>query len=79
MHKNQTLLHTLYVFFKIQIISETLGWSDLALYTIFEIGYIAADQVYFLSSIPKYRQIFPRARRTCRQSLIFKNQRILKN
>ena len=30
-----------------------LGWSDVALFAIFDFGHIAADQEYFLSSIPK--------------------------
>ena len=35
-----------------------LGWSDLALFVIFENGKIAADQVYFLYKIPKNMRIF---------------------
>ena len=40
----------------------TLGWSDLALFAIFAIGHIAAECragvfLFFMSSIPKNRQI----------------------
>ena len=32
-------------------------WSDLALFAMFKKGHIIADQVYFLSSIPKNLQV----------------------
>ena len=30
-----------------------VGWSDLALFAIFESGHIDVDQVYYFSSTPK--------------------------
>ena len=29
------------------VVMQIVGWSDLALFTVFEIGHIAADQAYF--------------------------------
>ena len=34
-----------------------IGWSDFNLFAILEIGNIAANQVYFKSSIPKNQQV----------------------
>ena len=44
----------------IKIGTSPLGWHDLALFAIFEIEHIAADLVYFMSSIPKNQEICSR-------------------
>ena len=44
----------------------TLGWSDLDLFSIFENGHYAADEVHtFMIPSPKNRRIWPRAYSAC--------------
>ena len=50
----------------------TVGWSDLALFAVFENGRIAADQVYFVYSIEKIGK-FDRVQHTPHKALIFTN------
>ena len=39
---------------------STLGWSDAALFTIFENGHNAIDQIYmFMSTIPEIKKAKP--------------------
>ena len=40
---------------------RVLGWSDLGLFSMFEIGHSAADQVYVYEFNTKNRQIWQRA------------------
>ena len=42
--------------------SSLIGWSDQAIFAIFENGHYAADQDIFMSPIPIDRQIWERAR-----------------
>ena len=49
--------------------SATVGWSDFNFF-IFENGHIAVDRIYFMSSIPKNRQIF-QLKKTQRKFLIY--------
>ena len=56
-----------------RFIYRRLGSSDIDFFAIFENGHYAADQVYFFSPIPKYRRIWPRARRMRGKVFTFKN------
>ena len=59
----------------------TLGWSDLDLFSIFENGHYAADEVHtFMIPSPKNRRIWPRAYSACAAKFsLSKNHRDPKN